>query len=325
MAAGGPFTPAASPGCARGPREAFGQSGPLQGPADKPASTAQAGPLCGCGLFSFARMGFDRRGLPMSNAQRACPGAISAFRIGRVLGLCMKTTLPKPPSHEKGLKRLRQLLRSRRQTDLKWYYQVGKTVQAIYPVQTGRSYGDSIVSQLAKALEASQAHYGQTALMDLMWRARDFVLKYSPTQVKRLSAVKKTSGYRFAWTHITYLLGAEDEHRKQLQAECWKQEWSTGRLLAEVKRRRGGKLSGGGRRPPVPASQEAALVQIGDMAERWLRWYEGLRGESEATEGHRVGLRDLPTRVRRQLAATMRAMEVLREENQEALQAAAKD
>jgi hypothetical protein len=219
--------------------------------------------------------------------------------------------------------RLCRLLHKPRLKDLGWYYTVGQTVQKMFPQQEGRQYGESRIEKIADAVEDHQDHYSRAPLTHLLWSAREFATKFSESEAKRL-AEQKPSGYRLTWTHVKYLLGVEDDQRKKLQKKCVQQEWSTGRLLTEVKSLRGGERNAGGRRPPVPATQGAALVQIADMAERWVRWYEVLREPpKEPAAKTSVSLEDLPDSVAERLEVVVRAIGRLQSVTQKAQEDAA--
>jgi hypothetical protein len=216
---------------------------------------------------------------------------------------------------------LRRLLHAPDLKDLMWYYEVGKAVEGIFPKEAGPEYGKSRIEQIARAVERSQSHFNRSSLMNLFLYARIFVMKYADPEAQQFADRKKANGYRLTWTHIKYLLSADDDHRKSLQAACWREAWSTGKLMAELKRRRGGRQSAGGRRPPLPTSSEAALVQIHDMGERWVRWYQGLLADPDKSESEeRITLKDIPRTVRDRLTATMGSMEELQEATKAALQ-----
>jgi hypothetical protein len=219
----------------------------------------------------------------------------------------------RPNSQSTCEEHLRNLLRKPRLKDLEWYYKVGQTVQKMFPQQEGRQYGESKIEKIADAVEDHQEHYARAALTHLLWSTREFVTTYTEAEAKRWADRKKCNGYHLTWSHVKYLLGAPDDQRKSLQAECWRQEWATGRLLAEVKCLRGGKRNAGGRRPTIPATKEVALVQIADMAERLVRWYEDLEELSQQSAANAsVSLKDLPKSVAQSLKAAVCAIRTLR-------------
>ena len=156
------------------------------------------------------------------------------------------------------------------------FYQLGQHVRARYRAtkQTGNQHVLGVREELA-------SHYKLTpSTVDL---ARFFAKKYSPAEVKQFARLRTKSGQPLTRRHVIAILHVPPRKAKSLLAQCCRHNWSTRRLELERKGMRPNRRAAG-RRPRQAASPKEVVLQLVDITETWLHWYQTQITQSQLDE-----------------------------------------
>lgn len=136
---------------------------------------------------------------------------------------------------------------------------------------------------------------------------------YTQSQLNELCRLLREHRPLFGIAHIGIMVTAPWPERTDLQRQCIEENWSKSELEAEIRMRFGSRRQGG-RRRKVP-DRDHALLQLGEMADSWLRWN---RITTEERNGKGKGkiktlLDALPEKVQDGIRGVNRAMVRLQE------------
>jgi hypothetical protein len=187
---------------------------------------------------------------------------------------------------------------------IKAYYAHG--TQSLEELPGRGGYRDRAIAAQAKRLG-----WAETKLR----KARQFadpVQGYSRGRLKELFSLLREHRPVFGVCHVGVLVSASwAAGRAGLQRRCILENWGKARLEAEVKARLGTRRVGG-RRRRVADDPALALVQLGEMGDSWLRWYDA--AQEPRGNGHTKSVLDrLPKPIRGEVRKVTTAMHRLRE------------
>ena len=181
---------------------------------------------------------------------------------------------------------------------LRKFYELGKKVLADKAVNEDEStYGRKVSQKHADRLGVSK---------DTIDKARHFATAYTQQDFEELTAARTPDGMPLGRAHVTLLLRVTNKtQRKALQKQALREGWPF-EQLRKVIRARSPRRSRGGRRPARPTTVEAAILQIDEMANAWIRWHENLNdAQGEDAEPSGITLADLPKQAAKLLTATI--------------------
>ncbi len=189
-------------------------------------------------------------------------------------------------------------------TRLRWFYELGREVVAADNANKNKvTYSLGVVKKYAAKTGLSR---------DSIHKARQFAKTYTKREFAKLAAARTSNGIPLGFAHVVLLLQIQDDAlRKEIQSQTIEQGWSFEQLRKVVKAHSVRK-SRGGRRPTRPPTAEAALLQIEEMSNAWIRWHENLQelsGEDADRSG--ITLADLPKKVTELLASTIQPIKTL--------------
>jgi hypothetical protein len=158
-----------------------------------------------------------------------------------------------------------------------WWHRVGSLIEQLYPKSQSRqrTYRANVIKLLADKLEPERGQQDQNLLI-FLWRLREFVSKYTEQEAMELTRRRNAKGQPISAYHMTFLLSVHDRKaREDLLDKCLEESLSAGQLERLIQKRAGGRR-GGGRRYRRPVGKLATMLQVDDMADRWLRWHKSL-------------------------------------------------
>ena len=146
---------------------------------------------------------------------------------------------------------------------------------------------------------------------DYYWQARKFAETHTKEQFEELCSRRRPDGKPLSPAHVRFLRLVRDKRRRNgLQSCAINEGWSASRLYDKIRQVQAAKGKAG---PPFrePESVNEAVVQIGNMTDRWLRWLKVLEpSEEEESEG-KITWKDLPEALRKKLKAASRGIRKL--------------
>jgi len=146
---------------------------------------------------------------------------------------------------------------------------------------------------------------------DYFWQARKFAESYTEEQFEELCSLRRPDGKPLGPTHVRLLLLVNDKRRRKgLQSRTIKEGWSTSRLHHEIRQIQTSSSSAGAPFRRLKSTDDA-LVQIGNMTGRWMRWLKVLEPGEEGDAEEEITLEDLPELVRKELKSASRVIERL--------------
>jgi len=188
--------------------------------------------------------------------------------------------------------------------------------QAIKEIRTYHDQGRQSLRELpqrgkhgARAIDEQAERLGWNSTR--LRKARQFAHSeegYSRERLNELCRLLREHRPVFGVSHVGLLVTVPWPEREELQRECAERNWSTSELQAEIKRRYGSRRQGG-RRRRVSTDPDHALVQLGEMADSWRRWFAVV---GEVNEEDETILDALPEPVRSRVGAVQRAVNRLR-------------
>jgi hypothetical protein len=166
--------------------------------------------------------------------------------------------------------RLVRAFRKPRKDDLRWWYEVGQSVQELFP-RNDRRHGKGFMELLADMIEPGRDST-KKSLITYLYRFREFAQKCDRREVADLAA--KVRNGLITTCHVTFLLTVTDKNTKtrgEFLAECLKHGWSANELKRQVQNDRIGLTSHGGRRSKARTASNPA-VAARDLVVRTRGW-----------------------------------------------------
>ncbi len=108
--------------------------------------------------------------------------------------------------------------------------------------------------------------------IELVYKARRFCKTYPKPELERLCNLRRNgSGLPLHWSHVIYLVFADDRHRRSLEKKVVAKDLTASELLAELKRRQGARSRPGSGKPLKQYDHEQLLAVLSDAGRRWIR------------------------------------------------------
>ncbi len=113
--------------------------------------------------------------------------------------------------------------------------------------------------------------------IELVYKARRFCKTYPKPELERLCSLRRNgSGLPLHWSHVIYLIFADDRRRRSLEKKVVADDMTASELLAEIKRRQGARSRPGSGKPLKQYDHEQLLAVLSDAGRRWIRRAKGL-------------------------------------------------
>ncbi len=132
--------------------------------------------------------------------------------------------------------------------------------------------------------------------IELVYKARRFCKTYPKPELKRLCRLRRIgSNLPLHWSHVIYLIFADDRHRRSLEKKVVAKDLTASELLAEIKRCQGARSRPGSGKPLKEYKDHKQLLAVlGDAGRRWIRRAKGLTANTvvELTKAEVAAIRE---------------------------------
>lgn len=198
--------------------------------------------------------------------------------------------------------------KKRRRKDLLRAYHTGQIVRDLYAIERESQYGKRWMHDLASRVHPGWEEEDRN-LHGFLYRAREFA-KWRKEEVRRLAHTKGKSGKSLSWEHVIRLLAVDDEKKRRRLVQSWcRHEFTVRRWQREIQK--ADQLRPGGRPPAKPETLSDALLQVVEMASRWIMWHENNLGK--APEGKEPFLDQFPPKLNGMMTAALPDIENIRD------------
>ena len=112
-----------------------------------------------------------------------------------------------------------------------------------------------------------------------LWLRHDFAKEYTTKEAGALASRCNAKGEPLSMYHLSWLLTVGDKVvRTKFENRCLENSLSGKELKRLIQEAAGGRKSGSGRLydRPKTKTKKGTLLQVEDMADRWLRWHRSL-------------------------------------------------
>lgn len=109
--------------------------------------------------------------------------------------------------------------------------------------------------------------------IELVYKARRFCKTYPKPELERLCRLRRNgSGLPLHWSHVIYLIFADDKRRRSLEKKVVANNLTASELLAEIKRHQGARSRPGSGKPLKEYKDHKQLLAVlSDAGRRWIR------------------------------------------------------